>query len=758
MGRIMPVGVLAALVGGGVSLGLATPAHALTDSELKCQDAIAIAARNYFKQQYTVVSKCEDKRSAGAVDITTECRPRKCVGGDNDGLACASALDCPGGSCDTNPNLDAKSADKLGKVAAKVEPKIESKCGATVPSAVVLGLPCGTTAALTASDVAACIVTQAHGVDAERLITTVYDETGAITDPGVLACQKTIAKESRNFVKKRATRKRNCAKKLAAGKIAGPCPDAKTKKALDKDLAKYQDKVLAACSATQVLDPSKDFGFPCEREGATTFAKLTFDRNDPTLTADKKLFRCLAVAAAADADAGAETVYPMPDAAPFSYGVAAGDPTDSAFIAWTRVDNGAAVSLEVSTSEDFSSIVATQTNLLPDALADNTVKTEVTGLTPATDYYYHFVQGAESSRIGHLRTALLPSSSAPVKFVWTGDANAFFKPFTVLDPILADDPDLWLFIGDTIYGDDARSGSGVAVTRTDYHNKYKENRSDASLRNVMARIGTVSIWDDHEVTNDFYGTNPSPAFQTQMAAGNQAYRDYTPLRENLGDPMQLYRSFQWGQAAEFFLIDDRQYRSPQAYITEPACLSGGDPIVLPPAGACATEIANPARTYLGATQKQWLEDGLLNSTATFKFVMNGPLLSSLVFLPYDRWEGYAAEQQEIINFIKSNNIKNVIFLSTDIHGLIVNDQVGNATPPIIRELVSGAIGMDSIYRELPSSISSLVPTLPTLFPTISYFDIDRFNYGLIEASTTEATVTYRDVTGAVLKQFTIPAS
>ena len=100
----------------------------------------------------------------------------------------------------------------------------------------------------------------------------------------------------------------------------------------------------------------------------------------------------------------------------------------------------------------------------------------------------------------------------------------------------------------------------------------------------------------------------------------------------------------------------------------------------------------------------------------------------------------------------------MIFLSTDIHALIVNDQVGNATPPIIREFVSGAIGMDPIYRELPASISGFVPTLPTLFPTISYFDIDRFNYGVIDVSTTQATITYRDATGAALKTITVPAA
>ena len=134
-----------------------------------------------------------------------------------------------------------------------------------------------------------------------------------------------------------------------------------------------------------------------------------------------------------------------------------------------------------------------------------------------------------------------------------------------MEQITAYDPDVWLYIGDTIYGDDPRSGSGVAITRADYHDKYEENRNDRALRDALAEVGFYAIWDDHEVTNDFWGTDP--AIQTQMADGNQAFRDYMPIREDGGDPQQLYRSFRWGYVAEFFLIDDRQYRDPQAYLT-----------------------------------------------------------------------------------------------------------------------------------------------------------------------------------------------
>lgn len=167
----------------------AASAVAQTDADRKCQDTIAVAARNYFKAHYSAVGKCENKRADGSVLPAVECRPRECVGGINDGFGCATDLDCPGGSCDPNPGLDAKTDGKLTSAAGKLEKKITKKCTDPLSSGVVLGVPCGTTAPLAIAAVVDCIINQAHGVNAERLLTTVYDQSDAITDEGVRTCQ-----------------------------------------------------------------------------------------------------------------------------------------------------------------------------------------------------------------------------------------------------------------------------------------------------------------------------------------------------------------------------------------------------------------------------------------------------------------------------------------------------------------------------------------------------------------------------------------
>src|SRR3990172_6733028 len=89
------------------------PALGLSDSELKCQSTIALAARDYFEARYTTVSQCEDKKASGNLEASVECRPKKCVGGDNDGLPCANDGECPDGTCEDNLTLDTRTGGKL---------------------------------------------------------------------------------------------------------------------------------------------------------------------------------------------------------------------------------------------------------------------------------------------------------------------------------------------------------------------------------------------------------------------------------------------------------------------------------------------------------------------------------------------------------------------------------------------------------------------------------------------------------------------
>jgi phosphodiesterase/alkaline phosphatase D-like protein len=381
--------------------------------------------------------------------------------------------------------------------------------------------------------------------------------------------------------------------------------------------------------------------------------------------------------------------------------------------------------LEVSPDSTFATGVQSIA-VTPDT--DGVVKEAVGSLSPKTPYSYRFKQGTETSAVGRVVTTPdAGDATAVVHLGWGGDSNAFYRPYTSLDPLRLLAPDGWFYIGDTIYGDDPAADGLVAMTQPDYEAKYRTNR-DAALRGMMQSTGTYARWDDHEVRNDFAGAEP--VFATRMAAGNAAFRRYMPLRENGGDAMQLYRSFRWGTGAEFFLIDLRQYRSAKytcctnaadsGFVTTDAdstCMGGGAGEATLPSPSCSTAMANPMRTVLGAAQKAWLKSGLLASTATFKFIMNGPPITQLLFLPYDRWEAYTAERTEILDYIQTN-----------------------------------------VFRELPPSIVAALPAVPGLIAQVSEFDLDRYHNVMITVdptlATPRATFDFYDRAGTLIR--TVP--
>jgi alkaline phosphatase D len=434
----------------------------------------------------------------------------------------------------------------------------------------------------------------------------------------------------------------------------------------------------------------------------------------------------------------------------FTHGVASGDVTPASVVLWTRVDAEGDVGVQVAKEESFSDLVV-EGKQRAAADHDFVVKMGIEGLAPATRYYYRFVPpSGESSPVGTFQTAPSLETSADVTFVYDGDSDASYKPFNLLAKVRQDDPAFFVYLGDTIYGDYTNTGLPAATTVDDYRQRYKINWEDANLQALLASTSTYAIWDDHEVKNDFAGQDVD---QAQMAAGRQAFLEYLPIRQDEKDPNRLYRTFLWGKDVQLFILDERQYRSAEAICTD----DKGSTISIPSFEgdeACLAGLADPSRTFLGQEQKEWLKQALLSSTAKFKFIVNEVAISELVLLPYDRWEGYAAERREILDFLKDNNIKNVIFLTTDLHAAIVK-----TVDDRYQEVIVGPIGTTPLAAEL-EAIGVPLSLAEGLVPDVDYQKLDTFNYGLVKVttSTTPARVQIliKDLEGKVLHTVDIP--
>jgi alkaline phosphatase D len=436
----------------------------------------------------------------------------------------------------------------------------------------------------------------------------------------------------------------------------------------------------------------------------------------------------------------------------FTHGVASGDVTPASVVLWTRVDGEGDVRAQVAKDESFNDLVV-EGKQHSTSDHDFVIKLGIEGLEPATRYYYRFLPpSGDPSPVGTFQTAPSLDTAADVTFAYSGDSAAHLKPFTLLSAVQQDDPAFFVYLGDTVIADPELEGLPQATTLPEYRDLYKVNREDEHLSSLLASTSTYAIWDDHEVVNDFAGQDVDPAM---MAAGRQAFFEYMPIREDQTDPNRLYRTFQWGKDVELFILDERQYRSAEAICTD----DKGNTISLPSIegdAACKQGIADPSRTMLGQEQKEWFKQALLSSTAKFKFIINEVPISDFLLLPYDRWEGYPAERDELFSFIEDNGIKNVTFLTTDLHGAVVNTLKNGSM-----EIITGPIARETIGQEL-EALNVSTELLKGLLPGITdeYYNLDIYNYGLVKVLTSETParveIEIKDGEGNLLHTVDIP--
>jgi alkaline phosphatase D len=315
----------------------------------------------------------------------------------------------------------------------------------------------------------------------------------------------------------------------------------------------------------------------------------------------------------------------LPDSATgLSLCYACGDVTAESGLVWLRAEPDSRVVLHYGIDPALREY-RSSTAVPVDPEADSTALIPLQNLQPATRYYYRaVVAGKRPGPIATFVTAPQAEDDAKVTFCFSGDTRDSYKPFTVMNAVHAQHADFFLYLGDTIYADI----NGRATNLEEFWAKYRRNRDDAAIQACLCDTAVYAVWDDHEVVNDY---RPG---HWLAPVGRKAFLDYWPVRRYPGEPTRVYRSFRWGQAAEIFILDARQYRKPKQ------------------------------GTMLGGAQKEWLLEGLARSSAAFKFIATTvPVVGG----GWDRWDGFPKEREQILDFIKSRKIRGVVFLSADLH-------------------------------------------------------------------------------------------
>jgi phosphodiesterase/alkaline phosphatase D-like protein len=471
----------------------------------------------------------------------------------------------------------------------------------------------------------------------------------------------------------------------------------------------------------------------------------------------------------------------------FPDGVASGDVTSNRAVLWTRSTVATNIKVEVFDNAALQPPKVFQGKLKTSAARDNTVKIDATGLKPDTQYWYQFRKDADASATGTFKTAPNPNSPADVKFTYSGDSDPFkvggvnpFNNWETLNAARNENGDFFVYLGDTIYSDSSFRPGGPATTLADYRDAYHLQRTYQSLTDLQKTTSTYALMDDHEVLNDYDGQTVDPA---RYAAGRQAFMENMPIRETgllhdpscAGDP--LYRTYKWGADTELFVLDERSCRSASVEVqcggdlgpTLPTAVRTTFPFSLflapTPIAGCLTALNNPARTMLGPVQKAAFKNDLLSSTAQHKLVISELAIQQFHALPYDRWEGYAAERSELLNFVRNNAIDNVAFLTTDNHGTLQQNEVSvdRLTDPagILKETITGPIATNTFQQEV-LGVAGLVGLFA--FNQVLNLEglecrhLDKYSYASVDVNSAGGTavVASKDAAGAVIQDQNVP--
>jgi phosphodiesterase/alkaline phosphatase D-like protein len=399
--------------------------------------------------------------------------------------------------------------------------------------------------------------------------------------------------------------------------------------------------------------------------------------------------------------------------------------------------------------------------------------------------------------MGRFRTAPAVRSDRPVRFAWSGDTDAtslepggppFWNRFEVYRRMATEDNSFNVNMGDTIYSDTevgADNANGVftpavppALSVPQKWAKYKRNLAQAALRRVRARASLYSHWDDHEFINDFSVAENGPDL---YRAGMRAFRDYAPV--GFSPKNGLYRSFRWGRNLEVFFLDERSFRSPKATVngvcdnpqtgapdlapTAPQSSRNLFALVVPSLSqpvspACLATINDPQRSLLGSRQYARFTKAVRSSKATWKVIMNEVPIQQFYALPYDRWEGYAAERTKLLTFLR-DKVRNVVFLTTDVHANFVNDarlqtlEEGGPIDSGILDVTTGPVATRNFDEEIDEATGSegsgevitkaFFKPPPPQGVGMRCAAPDVFSYGQVVVTSEELTIALKDANG-----------
>ncbi|PSK89532.1 alkaline phosphatase D family protein [Taibaiella chishuiensis] len=207
------------------------------------------------------------------------------------------------------------------------------------------------------------------------------------------------------------------------------------------------------------------------------------------------------------------------------------------------------------------------------------------------------------------------------------------------DDIRQQQPQVWIWLGDNIYGDSENMDTLKA--------KYDRQKSNTAYQELRRATKIIGVWDDHD-----YGVNDGGKEYPMKKESQQLMLDFLDVdkKDALRKQEGAYSVHTYGpkgKRVKIILLDGRYFRDP-----------------LKKAGK--NNIPDPAGDMLGEAQWRWLEQQLSGSDADMHLIGCGIQFLSEEH-PYEKWANFPTARKRLLDLFSRTKPKGLLLMSGDRH-------------------------------------------------------------------------------------------
>lgn len=246
----------------------------------------------------------------------------------------------------------------------------------------------------------------------------------------------------------------------------------------------------------------------------------------------------------------------------------------------------------------------------------------------------------------------LPTSDTVLTRITFGSCQAGWKPIPALDQIAQEKSDLFIYLGDNVYGDE-RTGNALLPN---LRQQYADLGALPEFKRLRAQTPMMTTWDDHD-----YGLNDAGgdfafkyyAKQIFLEFWNEPEDSIRRQRDGLYDAKIFGVD---GQKVQIIMLDTRFFRSSPLVPTDERGVKGKERYL---------SSHDPKMTILGNEQWNWFE-AELQKPADIRLI-----ITSIQVLADDHgweaWDKIEPERQKFFQTVRNSGAKGVVIISGDRH-------------------------------------------------------------------------------------------